>query len=268
MGRVTPRQIADGADVKLDLPYILEHRDRHGNWRVYVRRVGKPMIRLHATPGTPEFVAEYTAALKRLDQNAPPAAASGKRRAAAPGSLRHLCEIYFASAEFKGLAPSTRRVRRQIFDRICDHGARDAKASRACGRSACAPDALGASPKGPVDRTGPVYRTDGDKPWAQLEAKHVRARRDALAEVPESANAIVKALRQLYAWAMEAQDARSNPARDVPYLKSGSDGHHSWTIDEVRRYEARHASGTKARMALALLLLTGVRRGDAVKLGP
>ena len=34
------------------------------------------------------------------------------------------------------------------------------------------------------------------------------------------------------------------------------------------RYEARHAIGTKARLAFDLLLYTGVRRSDVVRLGP
>jgi len=32
--------------------------------------------------------------------------------------------------------------------------------------------------------------------------------------------------------------------------------------EEVHRFEARHPIGTKARLALALLLFLGVRRGD------
>src|ERR1700752_2809269 len=45
-------------------------------------------------------------------------------------------------------------------------------------------------------------------------------------------------------------------------------GFHTWSVDEVRRFEERHPPGTKARLALALLLYLGVRRGDVVKLGP
>lgn len=37
--------------------------------------------------------------------------------------------------------------------------------------------------------------------------------------------------------------------------------------DEVMKFEQRHAEGSKARLALALLLYTGVRRSDVVKLG-
>ncbi len=46
------------------------------------------------------------------------------------------------------------------------------------------------------------------------------------------------------------------------------DGFHTWTEEEVRQYEARHPSGTKARLALALFLYTGVRISDVVRLGP
>jgi integrase len=86
-------------------------------------------------------------------------------------------------------------------------------------------------------------------------------------KTPEAANARVKALRQVFAWALKQKLAKSNPALEVEYLRTGSQGWHAWTIDEVSQYEARHPLGTRARLALALLLYTGVRRSDAVKLG-
>ena len=53
----------------------------------------------------------------------------------------------------------------------------------------------------------------------------------------------------------------------LPYIQTGSQGFHSWTIDEVRQYEERHPIGTRARLALALLLYTTQRRSDVVRLG-
>jgi len=44
-------------------------------------------------------------------------------------------------------------------------------------------------------------------------------------------------------------------------------GYHTWTPEEVRQFEARHPVGTKARLALALLLFTGQRRSDITRLG-
>ncbi len=100
-----------------------------------------------------------------------------------------------------------------------------------------------------------------------MEPRHVRQRRDAKADKPEAANAIVKVLRQVFAYGIAAEIISRNPAKDVPYIKTGSEGFHTWTVDEVRAFEQRHPIGTKARLALALMLYAGVRRSDAVVLG-
>jgi integrase len=44
-----------------------------------------------------------------------------------------------------------------------------------------------------------------------------------------------------------------------------SDGHHTWSEGEIAQYEAHHAIGTKARLALALY--TAQRRGDVIRMG-
>lgn len=213
-----------GPTVKLELRYLVEDLDRHGNVRIYLRRPGQPKIRLRARPGTPEFMEEYR---KALAGELPPK--PRRPRADDPRSLAWLCARYYESAEFKGLADSTRRVRRLLLDALCGD--------------------------------------DGEKPFALLEARHVRAMRDERADRPEAANAVVKALRQVFGWALEAEHCRHNPARDVPYLRSGSPGHHTWSIEEVRQFEARHPIGSKARLALALLLYTMQRRSDVVLFG-
>ena len=92
--------------------------------------------------------------------------------------------------------------------------------------------------------------------------------RDDRADTPEAANGVVKALRQIFNFAVEYEFADRNPARDVPYIRSASDGFHSWTMEEVAKFEQHHALGSKARLALALLLYTGQRRSDVVRLGP
>lgn len=100
-----------------------------------------------------------------------------------------------------------------------------------------------------------------------MKPKHLRKLRDAKADTPEAANALVKELRQVFKWAVAADHADSNPAKEVPFIKTGSQGIHSWTIEEVRQYEARHPIGTRARLALALLLYTTQRCSDVVRLG-
>ena len=209
--------------MKVDLPYIREDRDRHGNWRIYVRRKGRS-IRIKAQRDTPEFLETYRAALAALEHC--PAA---RRAAPAPNTLGWLIEKYYRSPEFKNeLGDRTQYVRRGILDALVqDHG---------------------------------------DKPFI-MKPKHLRKLRDAKADTPEAANALVKALRQVFKWAIEAEHLDSNPAKEVPYIETGSQGFHSWTIEEVRQYEARHPIGTRARLALALLLYTTQRRSDVVRLG-
>lgn len=100
-----------------------------------------------------------------------------------------------------------------------------------------------------------------------MQPRHVRELRDEKLDLPEAANARVKALRRLFAWAIEYDLASGNPAADVAYLSGSGEGFHTWTVDEVSQFEAHHPIGSKARLALALLLYTGVRRSDVVKLG-
>jgi integrase len=45
-------------------------------------------------------------------------------------------------------------------------------------------------------------------------------------------------------------------------------GYKTWSESHIERFEACHAIGTKAWLAFALLLYTGQRRGDVVKMGP
>lgn len=155
-----------------------------------------------------------------------------KSKVALPNSLSWLVQRYYESPEFMGLHETTRVKRRAILDGIC--------------------------------------REHGNKPFARLETKHVRIQiRDPKAATPEAANGRVKALRQVFKWAVEVGHATNNPALGVPMLRPiNPDGFHTWTRDEVKQFEERHPSGTKPRLALALFLYTGVRISDAVLLGP
>lgn len=78
----------------------------------------------------------------------------------------------------------------------------------------------------------------------------------------------IASFRQAAEYGSLSAHSGHNPARDVPYLESNNpSGYHTWTPEEVRQFEARHPVGTKARLALALLLFTGQRRSDITRLG-
>jgi integrase len=74
----------------------------------------------------------------------------------------------------------------------------------------------------------------------------------------------------MFDWALENDVAGvvRNPVRDVKYPKPlATGGHHTWSPEEVAIFEQRHPVGSKARLALGLLLYTGLRASDVVRLG-
>ena len=113
-----------------------------------------------------------------------------------------------------------------------------------------------------------VIETAGRSPFAAITAATIAAGRDRRGKTPFQARHFLDAMRGLFAWAQEAQFVKSNPAAEIRYptLKSG-EGFPIWTEEDVAAYEARWPLGTRQRVWVAVLLYTGLRRGDAVRLG-
>ena len=61
----------------------------------------------------------------------------------------------------------------------------------------------------------------------------------------------------------------ADPTKGVKLLAGANDadGFYVWTQQELDRFEARWPVGTRERLAFDLLLYTGLRRGDAVRVG-
>ncbi|WP_244540159.1 tyrosine-type recombinase/integrase [Kaistia soli] len=158
-----------------------------------------------------------------------------------PDTLRWLCEAYYQSDAFMSLDERTRYVRKQVVEHCLNE------------------------PTEPGAKT--LY---ADFPLDRMTPKAIKVLRDRKARLPEAANVRVKAFRQIFAWAMEAETTEkltANHARDVAYKPRQGDGFHAWTLDEVERFEEHYPVGTTARLAMALLLYTGQRRSDIVVLG-
>jgi integrase len=160
----------------------------------------------------------------------PPPDQATSRQTVLPGSFRALCVAYFKSPSFRKLDHSTQSWRRRSLEAVCvKHGHK------------------------PVDR---------------IEPRHVRKLRDEKAiETPAAANTLLKALRAMFSWAVEEERVASNPTRDVKAVKYATTGHHTWSWEEVEAFKARHPVGSKARLAMTLLLGSAGRREDAVRLG-
>lgn len=214
--------------MSIKLPYVTRDRDRNGNVRLYYRRNGRK-LRLRGPAGSPEFLIDYQLA---MSGHVPKEQGQPKISTTKHGSIRELIQDYYESAAFKTLAPRTRHVRRQILDRFC------------------------------------LNKGDGDKPFDVLLPKHLLHRRDAMADRPEAANGMIKALRQVYRFGVEYGYCDHNPALLVPMLSGSSDGVAPWTFEDVERFERWHPIGSTARLAMSLALYTGQRKGDLIRLGP
>jgi integrase len=85
-------------------------------------------------------------------------------------------------------------------------------------------------------------------------------------ETPSAANSLLKVLRALFIWAVEYGYTNANPAMLVKPFKCSEDGFHTWTEEELERFENFWAIGTRERLAYEIMLKTGLRRSDAVRL--
>lgn len=76
-----------------------------------------------------------------------------------------------------------------------------------------------------------------------------------------------KAMRGFIDHCMSRNLIKVDPLEGMKFSKMKTKGHHTWTEEEIAQYQKRHASGTKARLALELLLQTGHARADVVRMG-
>ena len=113
-----------------------------------------------------------------------------------------------------------------------------------------------------------VLETAGNQPLAKITPAAIIAGRERRAATPAQARNFLDAMRGLFRWAADARMVKVDPTISVknPPRKKGA-GFRPWTEDDVAAYERRWPIGTRQRVWLDVLLYTGLRRGDAVRLG-
>ena len=197
------------------------------------RAAGGPRIPLRGPEGSPEFLEDYHAALAGTLQPVGPANAPAQK-----GTMLWLVQSYFQSGEFRQLAPGTRKQKESVLLRFCNWR--------------------------PEKGAKPV----AERPYRTLRPAHLRVIRDTMLETPQAANNMLKTVKTLYSFAIRYELATENPAAGVESLISNNpDGHHAWTLAEVQQFARRWPPGTKQHLAMALLLMTGLRRSDVVRIG-
>ena len=68
-------------------------------------------------------------------------------------------------------------------------------------------------------------------------------------------------------WALLHNHVTADPTQLVKIKPSKSKGHTPWDEDDIIKFEARWPRGTRQRVMLDVYCYTGVRRGDAAKVG-
>src|SRR5262249_10014166 len=76
-----------------------------------------------------------------------------------------------------------------------------------------------------------------------------------------------KSIRHFIRWCETRKLIGSDPTSGIRIKPPKSDGHHTWSEDEIAQFEAVYPDGSKARLAIALGLYTARRRSDVIRMG-
>lgn len=167
------------------------------------------------------------------------AALAGERRPAderpqptvfAPKTLGRAIQDYYTSGAFKKLSDSRKRSRRLILNKIAE--------------------------------------TSGNEMVKAVTKAAVQKGMDRRANTPAAANEFLKAMREVLSYLVSIDELKENVAKLVPYNVIDTEGFHTWTLEEVSQFVEHHKVGSKAVLAMSLMLFTGQRRGDVIKMGP
>jgi integrase len=189
----------------------------------------RPGFRRAALPGLPGS-AEFMAAYQ--------AALAGKTASqhveigaarSKPGSVAAAVAAYFGSIDFNSLAPATQRDRRLILERFRE--------------------------------------IHGEKTFAGLERKHVEHALATKGSTPHAARSFLKALRAVVAVALRIGLRDDDPTSGIRIKIRATGGFRTWDESDIAKFEAAYPIGSRARLAFALLLYTGQRRGDVIHMG-
>jgi integrase len=145
-----------------------------------------------------------------------------------PGSVSATIAAYYAHSSFVALSASTRKMRRRVLENFREK--------------------------------------HGDKRLAMLTRPHIA--KILSQQKPFAAHNWLKTLRGMMKFAAELGLCKNDPTDGIDRIRAKAGRIHTWTEAEIAEFEAYHAVGSRARLAMALLLYSGQRRSDVVRLGP
>lgn len=148
---------------------------------------------------------------------------------AVPGSISALIASYYQTSDFTGLKDSTKATYRGIIERFrAEHG---------------------------------------DKRVAHMEKRHVQTIISAKGDTPAAANNLLRMIHLLMRHAVDLNWRGDDPTQGVRKVKNRTAGFLTWEEDHIETFIRHHKPGTRAHLAMMLLLYTGQRRSDVVRMG-
>lgn len=147
----------------------------------------------------------------------------------APGTISALAASYYKTSDFTGLAASTKATYRGIIERFrAEHG---------------------------------------HKRVAHMERRHVQKIIGERADTPAAAANMLRMIHLLMRHAIELGWRGDDPSQGIRKPKQRKGGFLTWEEDHIAAFTAKHGRGSRAHLAFMLLLYTGQRRSDVVRMG-
>jgi integrase/recombinase XerD len=215
--------------VEFKMKYIQHWTDDLGRERYRFRRKGYPRVELpvNSDPSSPEFQAAYHAAMRGENGEHTLAMVSAR---GGSGSVKDAIEQYLNSATFHDYSRSTQDLRRPILKGFLKPGV-------------------------------------GNLPLARMDRRYIERWLET-ASTKGAKRTWFLAIKPFLTWAVESVHLiEADPSIGIKIKSKASEGHATWTDEQVEQFRAHHALGSKARLALELLINVASRRGDGISLG-
>jgi integrase len=149
-----------------------------------------------------------------------------KKADASAGTFAAIISSYYGSAEYKALRDVTKAAYRSVLERIREK--------------------------------------HGHRSFVQMRRKQVKWLLDQQSDTPGAASNTLKLVRVLVRHALDEELMTDDPTLKI--RKQAAGRYRAWTEEEITQFEARWPIGTPERLAFALHLYTGQRRGDVVRM--
>lgn len=92
-------------------------------------------------------------------------------------------------------------------------------------------------------------------------------KQDQMGATPAQADAFIKAVNVMYEWAIERNYIKENTAKGIKPIYRKGNGATPWKGEDVKKFFKKHKQGSKAYIAMNILLWTGCRIEDLTILG-